>query len=136
VLQNIDQFFGSDVYRSRLRLIALIHDTFKYQAATWQKRGHRHHHGYLARKFAARYINDEGTLQVIEWHDDAYKAWVLWAQHGDRQAAEKQAASLIARLEGNLGLFIRFYLCDSRITGKSTRHYTWFKEFVEKEVLS
>ncbi len=134
VLNNIDFFFGRASGRSSLRQIALIHDTFKYQAAQAKSGTPESSHGYLARQFAERYINDRGILQVIEFHDEAYKASLLMTRHANRDAAEKRAIELIARLGHNLDLFMRFYLCDNRTGNKSTAHYEWFEELTKKQV--
>jgi hypothetical protein len=131
VLNNIEQFFGNSDDRPGLRLIALIHDTFKYQAARSTSGSPGKSHGYWARRFAERYINDPGILQVIELHDEAYKAFVSMSRYTDREAAEKSAEDLIAQLGDNIELFLRFYLCDSRTGDKSMSHYEWFKELVE-----
>lgn len=131
VLNNIDRFFSDSIDRSNLRLIALIHDTFKYQAARSTSGSIGKSHGYWARRFAERYINDPGILQVIELHDEAYKASLWMSQHADRESAEKSAEDLIDQLGDNVELFLRFYLCDSRTGDKSTSHYTWFKGLVE-----
>jgi len=126
VLNNVDHFFGDSSDRVSLRLIALIHDTFKYQAARSALGAPRKSHEYWARRFAERYINDRGVLQVIEFHDEAYKA----SRHADREAAERRAEELIEQLGDHLDLFLHFYLCDSRTGDKSTSHYEWFKRVV------
>lgn len=133
VLGNIDRFFEHAGDRPKLRLIALIHDSFKYQATASKNQGCAQSHGYLARQFAERYINDAGILTVIELHDKVYKAWRLMDQHGDRVAAEQHTDELIAQLGQYLDLFMRFYLCDSRTGDKSTTHYKWFRGWVEKQ---
>ena len=133
VLDNVDCFFRNSAHRSSLRLIALIHDTFKYKAAQLEPDTHKKSHGYVARKFAERYISDGGILEVIELHDEAYKAYRLMARYGNRQAAEVQATELITRLGKNLDLFMRFYLCDCRTGDKSTAHYEWFQGLVEQQ---
>ncbi len=131
MLNNIDRFFGNSDDRPRLRLIALIHDTFKYQAVRSSSAAPRKSHAYRARKFAERYIDDLGILQVIELHDEAYKASLWMSQHANDEAAEKSAEDLITQLGDNIELFLRFYLCDSRTGDKSTSHYKWFKGIVE-----
>jgi hypothetical protein len=129
VLNNIDQFFGSASDRTSLRLIALIHDTFKYQVACTTHDTQMQSHGYVARKFAERYIQDLAVLEVVELHDEAYKASLLMNQHGDRAAAERRAGELFIRLGDTIDLFMHFYLCD--LTGdKSTTHYQWFQSIV------
>jgi hypothetical protein len=130
VLNNIDQFFGGADDRSSLRLIAFIHDTFKYQAAHSKGEAPAQSHGCLARKFAERYISDPAILEVIELHDQAYKAWLLMTRHRDHEAAERRATELIGRLGGSIDLFMHFYLCDHRTGDKSALHYQWFETLV------
>ena len=126
VLNNTDRFFGNSDDRPRLRLIALIHDTFKYQAIRSSSATSRKSHAYQARKFAERYIDDLAILQVIELHDDAYRAW----RCENREVGERGARELIAELGDHLGLFIRFYRCDSLTPGKTSSHYRWFEALV------
>jgi hypothetical protein len=133
VLNNIDHFFSNSGDRSRLRLIALIHDTFKYKRDHAQPGVPKKSHGYWARQFAERYINDAGVLEVIELHDEAYKASLLLTRYTNREAAERCARELIRRLGHSLDLFMCFYLCDSRTSDKSTTHYEWFKGLVEEQ---
>jgi hypothetical protein len=127
VLDNIDRYFGDSDDRARLRLIALIHDTFKYQAIYMPQDTPRRSHGYEARQFAERYIHDQDVLEVIELHDEAYKAYLLLSQNGDREAAERRARELIRRLDQRIDLFMHFYLCDNQAGDKSADHYEWFQ---------
>jgi hypothetical protein len=130
VLDNVDCFFSNSAHRSSLRLIALIHDTFKYQAAQFTPGTPKKSHGYLARKFAEQYISEVGILEVIELHDEAYKAYRLMSQDGNREAAQLRVTGLMTRLGKNIALFMQFYLCDCRTGDKSTAHYEWFKGLV------
>jgi hypothetical protein len=134
VLGNIDYFFGRDRNRSKLRLIALVHDTFKYQAASLKHKNRPPSHGYWARKFAEQYIHDQSILEVIELHDEAYLAARLLTRSGDAESAVKRARVLITRLDNNLDLFMQFYLCDNRTGAKSTTHYEWFSRVVEEHI--
>lgn len=133
VLQNIDRFYGHSLDRQNLRLIALIHDTFKYQAAETAPGAAPISHGAAARAFAERYLQDFAVLEVLELHDEAYKAWRLLARHGNRAAAERQAGALITRLGPNLGLFLRFYRCDNHTGDKTIAAYAWFRRLAESE---
>jgi hypothetical protein len=130
VLANIDHSFDNVADRSRLRLIALLHDTFKYQAAAAAHQLPRPAHGLLARAFAEHYIGDVGVLEVIELHDEAYKAWRLQDKHQDAPSANRRASALIARLGQHLDLFMCFYFCDQRTGDKSIAHYQWFESIV------
>lgn len=131
VLNNIDHLCSNSNNRSSLRLIALIHDTFKNKSDHMQSRMRKKSHGYWARQFAKQYINDEGVLTVIELHDEPYKASLLLTRHGNREAAQRRARELITQLGHNLDLFMHFYLCDNRTGDKSSAHYEWFKGLVE-----
>ena len=126
VLNNVDRFYGQSQYRSELRLIALVHDTFKYQSAWFAAAGQQLSHGLLARRFSARYITDDAILLVIELHDEAYKAYKLLEREGDNDAAAHKAHQLVWQLGSFLPLFLQFYHCDSHTRDKDTVHYHWF----------
>lgn len=133
VLHNIDRFCSNSKDRTKLRLIGLIHDTFKYKRVQTNSNSLlRQSHGYWARVFAERYINDVDILEVTELHDEAYKVFLLLSQTDSRETAQRQAIELIRRLDHNLDLFMQFYLCDSRTGDKSTAHYEWFRDQIEK----
>jgi len=132
VLNNVDHFFGSSDDRSRLRLIALIHDTFKYRTAHRRSGTPQRSHSLWARAFAKKYIDDPGILQVIEFHDEAYKAYLLMTWQRDQEAANNRAKDLRIQLGENLDLFMKFYLCDNQTRGKSTDHFEWFKRLMEE----
>src|SRR4051794_8210740 len=80
VVANVDRVALDADDRERLRLIALVHDTFKADVDRSQSRTGENHHAMRARRFAERHITDDDLLDVIELHDDAYIAW----RHGDR----------------------------------------------------
>lgn len=67
---------STEVYR-QMRLITLLHDTFKYQESKQFPRDWSQHHGILARRFAENFIDDKAVLDVIELHDEAYYCWRL-----------------------------------------------------------
>nr|MDQ3823119.1 hypothetical protein [Actinomycetota bacterium] len=73
VLANVEREATSPEERRRLRLAALVHDTFKYRV------GERAapvasdaHHGAHAAQFLARFVDDEELVRVVRWHDEAY----------------------------------------------------------------
>jgi hypothetical protein len=132
VLANVDRYFQRSEDRPGLRLIALIHDTFKYKAAEVETGAAKKSHGYWAREFAERYLSQTAILEVIELHDEAYKAHVLMTRDGAHEAAEKRALELIHLLGANIDLFLRFYWCDCLTGNKSTEHYEWFKALAGK----
>ena len=133
VLQNVDRYFPHSPDRWRLRLIALLHDTFKFQARVVPEP--RPSHGYLARQFGKNYVTDTAVLEVVELHDKAYKAHQLIVHHVDQAEAEKRAHELIARLGEHTELFMNFYYCDNQTGDKSAVHYEWFKQMLSQSHL-
>jgi hypothetical protein len=131
VLANIESIaLGADD-RARLRLVALTHDTFKYQVDPARPRTGDNHHAVLARKFAARYITDDEILEVIELHDEAYNAWVNGERGGRWDAAEERAQRLLDRLGPGTPLYLRFYRADNATGSKDQASLAWFARLVK-----
>lgn len=128
VLANVDAFYGDSPLRESLRLIAIVHDTFKYQVDINRQRSGENHHAMRARRFAERYIDDAAILDVIELHDEAYNAWQRGHRDGKWDKARERAAALIARLGDNLPLYLAFYRCDNTTEGKQPDCFNWFLE--------
>ena len=129
VLENIDAGGASGAERERLRLVALVHDVMKHRASG-PRRMVNGHHGVCARRFATRYVEDPGLLDVIEWHDDAYRAWKLGARLGQWREAERRARRLADRLGDRLPLYLDFYRADNATGSKSREPLTWFEQLV------
>jgi hypothetical protein len=125
VLENIDRFCDGSADRERLRVIALVHDTFKHRVRWWIP--WRSDHAKLARRFAARHVSDPVLLDVIELHDEGFRAWRHGERTGDWPGAEARAKRLIARLGDELGLFVDFYRCDNATGDKAPDDRRWFE---------
>lgn len=132
VLANVEQMYAESPLYESLRLIALVHDTFKYQVDPDKPKSGPNHHGAYARRFAARYIDDQATLEVIELHDEAYNAWQQGHRKGKWDRAEERAERLLERLGETLDLYLAFYVCDNATGDKGRENLEWFVEFVEK----
>ena len=132
VLANIDADGVTGAERERLRLIALVHDVMKHRA-TGPRRALNGHHGVCARRFATGLIEDEDLLDVVEWHDDAYRAWKLGAKRGRWDEAERRARELAERLGDRLGLYLAFYRADNATGSKSREPLRWFERLVGAE---
>lgn len=130
VLDNVDRFYGDSPLRERLRLIALIHDSFKHQVDSQRLKTGENHHAMRARRFAERFIDDEAVLDVIELHDEAYNAWQKGQRDDDWERAEERAGALLERLGMNLDLYLAFYRCDNATGDKSQERLEWFRDFV------
>ena len=128
VLANVEEVALDLEDRRRLRLIALIHDTFKYQVDRRRPRTGGNHHAAIARRFAARYIQDSDVLEVIELHDEAYNAWSMGDRRGRWEAAEARAQRLLDRLGETVELYLRFYRADNRTGSKDQAPLRWFED--------
>lgn len=117
VLQNVDKYHVCDK-REKLRLIAMIHDTFKYKVDETKDRSWENHHGMYARRFAEKYIDDPEILDIIELHDEAFNAWQKGNRDGKWDKAEARATKLVERLWDKLPLYIDFYRCDNETGDK------------------
>jgi len=130
VLLNVDKF-SNQHNRSDLRIIAMVHDTFKYKVDLTKPKKGSNHHAYLARKFTEQYIDDQSALQIIELHDEAFNSWYKGFRTNNWQAAEERAKKLIDNLD-DLELYLTFYKCDNQVEGKQRENYNWFVELVKQ----
>jgi hypothetical protein len=110
---------ADDPLREKLRLVALVHDSFKKSmrpAGGWSP---ENDHAVLARRFAERFVFDEPVLSAIELHDEPY--W-LWRTHA-------RADALVPLLERvpDIELFVRFVELDASSEGKDLTFLWWFR---------
>lgn len=131
VLDNVDKYFLNDGDYSKLRLIALTHDSFKYLVDVTKPKSGENHHAMIARRFAEKYINDVDILDIIELHDEAYNSWSVGNRRGDWKSARNRAFKLIERLETKerIDLYLKFYKSDFT-DGKSDYDFIWFVDLV------
>lgn len=130
VLSNVEKY-ANKLNRSDLRLITLIHDTFKYKVDQAKPKTGNNHHGMIARKFGEKYDLHEDLLDIIELHDEAYNAWCLGDRKNQWRDAEKRVEKLLFRLtDQNYNLYKTFYRCDNETGNKSQENYKWFYEYV------
>jgi hypothetical protein len=125
VLGNIDRY-SIFKYREKLRLIAIIHDTFKYKVDRTKPKSGENHHAMIARRFAERFITDKELLEIIELHDEAYNSWCKGGRNGQWDKAERRAKELIERLGQSINLYLAFYRCDNETGDKRSDDYVWF----------
>lgn len=134
VLNNIDKFYHDDINREKLRIIAILHDSFKFMVNNKLPKSGENHHGTISRRFAEKYLNlSDDVLYIIQHHDDAYNAWSIGNKHNDWIKAKKRAENLIQGLliENCLDLFLKFYYCDNTTGNKSNDDYIWFKSLIK-----
>lgn len=129
VLKNIDLYSNSE-NRLKLRLIALIHDTFKYKVDIKTPKDKENNHAVFAHKFAEKYITDKDVLKVILLHDEAYNSWCEGNNAGNWEAAKQRAIQLIAKLSSSINIYLLFYQCDNETGNKNAECFTWFLNLV------
>jgi hypothetical protein len=131
VLANVEREATSPEERRRLRLAALVHDSFKFRAPEGSARmGSEGHHGWHAARFLERFVDDPELVAVVLWHDEAFAAWL--GLRRDRQRAEGRARTLSRRLGPALTLFLRFFRADNATEGKSPKSFEWFEGIVRR----
>jgi hypothetical protein len=131
VLTNIDRLPVNARDRSRLRIIAFAHDTFKYCEDKRRPRDWSHHHGRLARHFLADYTGDSVILDIVELHDEAYYAWRTKFLYHLPENGEKRLQKLLDRLKDNLQLYYLFFKCDTLTGDKTPAPLHWFEKTVD-----
>jgi len=127
VLANVDKYCDESD-RADLRLMAIVHDTFKFKVDHTKPKTGANHHGVIARIFTQRFTQDIVLLKIIELHDEAYNAWQKGGRHGNWYKAEERANALIRGLliEGCLDLYVKFMRCDGETGDKTSGTYEWF----------
>jgi hypothetical protein len=109
-----------DPLRSDLRLLALVHDSFKARVRPHEPWSPDNDHATLARRFAQRYTSDERLLTTLELHDEPYWIW------RNADAPEQALQSLLER-PPDPELFARFVELDAANEGKDLTFLWWFR---------
>jgi len=131
VLENVDKYATTE-NREKLRLIAILHDTFKYQQDRSKSASRENNHSMIARRFAEKFISDLEILEIIELHDVAYYAWCSGFKDHNMEKAENISQRLINRLGQSMPLFLAFYQCDNETGDKTNDDFLWFREVVNR----
>jgi hypothetical protein len=139
IFDNIDNIMPplSMEDRQSLRLITLLHDSFKYKEDKGEPRDWSKHHGILARRFGSDFLADNVLLEIIQWHDDAYYCWRLSALHHNEVKSDKRFQELLARIKPFLQLYYMFFKCDTATGDKTQAPMKWFERKVKDiEIIS
>ncbi|QBD74793.1 HD domain-containing protein [Ktedonosporobacter rubrisoli] len=129
VLKNVDRHATNAEERRILRLVALLHDTFKYQC-TPDEPDHEIH----ACNFARRYLNEQAIFEIVELHDKAGDAWRKGTHHAQWPIAERMIDTLIERLDkmSLLNLYLQFMRCDTQTSSKNQAPLRWFEDHLRQ----
>ncbi|MCU0347798.1 MAG: hypothetical protein MUC59_12730 [Saprospiraceae bacterium] len=128
VLDNVEACANDEDTRLRLRLIAIVHDAFKYKEFQLGRRVK--HHGLLAREFMEAHISDPILLDIIELHDEAFYCWRAANLENQPDTAAKRLEKLLDTIGDNLPFYFDFYKCDTRTGDKIQAPLYWFEQIV------
>jgi hypothetical protein len=115
-----------DPLRADLRLLTLLHDTFKFRVRGGEPWSPDNDHADMARAFAARHGCPLRIARTLELHDAPY--WVWHRRGGDRALL----AEILARAPDR-ELLIRFVELDASTKGKNPSFLAWFQAAVREE---
>jgi hypothetical protein len=129
LLEELDTWDEPAERRTGLRLIALVHDSFKGNVIERLPKMGRNHHADRARRFAERYTDDVDLLTTIQHHDRPYALWRKMKRKGqlDDRAFEKMLDDLT-----DLDLFVRFVELDGSTEGKTPEPIRWLRDELER----
>lgn len=127
VLDNVDQLPIDADTRRQLRLVALIHDTFKHLEKKGFPRDWSQHHSILALQFAQQFISDQLVLDTIELHDEAYYVWRGIHLYHQPANAQHRLNNLLSRMKGNMQFYYLFFKSDTCTGDKTLAPLKWFE---------
>ena len=130
VLENIDKLKINPQTRQQLRLVAIIHDTFKHLEDQNRPRDWSQHHSAIARRFAENIIEDVAVLNIIEHHDEAFYSWRAQYVFQQKKKGEARMEKLLNNLGQDLQNFYLFFKCDTQTGDKNQKPIKWFEETV------
>lgn len=137
VLRNVEQWglrYGPE-WIKRLRLIALLHDSFKYKVDENQRRIGENHHAMIARRWSMQFLGDPTLLDIIELHDHAYHCWRHGKVTEEWTVAESKLEEIIERLGSGLQLYYMFYRCDTETGDKDPAPVRWFEKIAGDRIV-
>lgn len=132
ILDNIERLPISSKNREQLRLIAFVHDTFKYMEPKDTPRRREQHHAVLARQFIEHYSDDPVVLKVTELHDEAFYIWRRQFLRNQAELAQKQLPEMLNQVDGMLDMYYYFFRCDTMTGDKLQSPLHWFQGIVKK----
>jgi HD domain len=133
VLDNIEKLTVSALDRERLRLVAIVHDTFKYIENRSEQRDWSQHHSILARRFFEQLSDDKVVLNLLELHDEAYYAW-RFHKAGCFGESDRRLEKIMKYLSNDLQLFYAFFKCDTSTGDKDPTPMLWFENLFEGKI--
>jgi hypothetical protein len=129
LLATIDAWGEEGTRREDLRLLALLHDAFKYAVTGALPKVGSNHHGRRARRFAEQegLTRDERLLATLELHDRPYAIWRRRLPLGKDWALDRLAAAV-----PDHDLFVRFLELDASTEGKKPEPVSWIRSELDR----
>jgi hypothetical protein len=124
VQMMLDSIPDDDPLRADLRLLTLLHDTFKMHAREGLPYDPDSDHAELAGRFARDYGCPKRIADTLTLHDAPY--WVWHRRGGDRGLLEQ-----ILDRAPDRELLIRFVEIDAATLGKDPAFLEWFRASVD-----
>ncbi|MEL7221890.1 MAG: hypothetical protein AAGJ93_11265 [Bacteroidota bacterium] len=125
VFRNIDKLQITAQERAFLRIVAIVHDVFKYQEDKNRPRNWSKHHAVLARNFMRAFTKDQLLLNFIQYHDEAYYIWRDGHVYNKPEQAAARLERLLTKLNGQHQLYYLFFKCDSETGDKNPAPVLW-----------
>jgi hypothetical protein len=116
----LERITDDDPLRDDLRVLALVHDSFKAAVRPGERWSRDNDHAVLARRFAERFTDDERLLAALELHDEPY--WI-WRNAG---APASCLAAMLKRIP-DVELYAHFVELDASTEGKDLSFLWWFR---------
>jgi hypothetical protein len=129
LLRTIDEWGEVGQRRSELRLLALIHDSLKFQVSDDLPKSQDNDHAVRARAFAEDVTDDERLLSVLEQHDRPYEIWRRMRRSG---SLDEPAFSRMLDRVLDQPLFLRFVELDGSTEGKNPAPVAWVRNELER----
>jgi hypothetical protein len=129
LLETIDDWGETGERREVLRVIAIVHDAFKYQVRERLPRVGENHHAMRARRFTQRFTDDERILATVELHDRPY---ALWRKMRRKGRLDERAFRRMMRRIPDPDLFLRFIELDGSTEGKRPEPIEWFRAELDR----
>lgn len=132
IFNNLDSIRPSLSVQDRqiLRLVTILHDTFKYDEDKTNPRDWSKHHSALAADFAEKFFSDTAIIDIIRRHDDAYYSWKLFLLQDQPEQALKLLDLLLDKVGYCLQLYYIFFICDTATGDKTQAPVKWFEQNV------
>ncbi|MCF8238739.1 MAG: hypothetical protein K9I85_11315 [Saprospiraceae bacterium] len=129
VLDNIEAQDLSPIDRRDLRLVAIAHDTFKYQQEALSHQGRSIDHGHLASSFLTQWEVPSRVREIVQWHDEAYYSWRMYKM-GMAEDSVVRLTRLVERIHPWWSFFERFFQADTLTGDKDPTPLDWVNKWL------